>query len=50
MFNKTNIKVIKDANTGKILNHNCDVVMDESIGKSLPFVLSLIWSQNIDNG
>ena len=50
MFNKLNIIVMNDAITGKMLNHNWDVVIDESIGKSFPFVLSLIWSQKIDNG
>ena len=42
--------VIKDARTGNRLNHNWDVFMDESIGKSFPLLFILICNQKIDNG
>ena len=50
MFNTLNITVMNDAKTGSILNHNWDVVIEESIGKSFSFVLNFICSQKIDNG
>jgi len=36
--------------TGKKLNHNWEVVIDESIGRKLVLFLILICSQKIDNG
>tara|TARA_A100001035_G_scaffold160096_1_gene126604 strand:+ start:315 stop:482 length:168 start_codon:yes stop_codon:yes gene_type:complete len=36
--------------TGNKLNHNCDVVIFESIGRKLVLFFILICSQNIDNG
>ena len=44
------ITVKRDAITGNKLNHNCDVVIFESIGRKLVLFLILICSQNIDNG
>ena len=40
----------KDARTGKIVYHNSDVDIEESIDKKFPLFLILIWSQKIDNG
>ena len=47
---KENITVNKDAITGNKLNHNCEVVIFESIGRKLVLFLILICNQNIDNG
>ena len=47
---KEKITVNRDPTTGNKLNHNCDVVIFESIGKSLVLFLILICSQKIDNG
>ena len=44
------ITVNRDAKTGNKLNHNCEVVIFESIGKKFVFFLILICSQKIDNG
>ena len=44
------ITVKRDAKTGNKLNHNCEVVIFESIGKKFVFFLILICSQKIDNG
>ena len=49
-FNVLITTVRQDANTGKRLNHNWDVVILESIGKKLPFFFILICNQKIDNG
>ena len=49
-FVKEKITVKRDAITGNRLNHNCDVVIFESIDKKLVLFLILICSQNIDNG
>ena len=42
VFNKLNITVMREANTGNMLNHNWDVVIEESIGINLTFVFNLI--------
>ena len=47
---KENITVNRDAITGNILNHNCEVVIFESIGRKLVLFLILICNQKIDNG
>ncbi len=47
---KDKITVNRDAITGNILNHNCDVVIFESIGRKLFLFLILICSQKIDKG
>ncbi len=47
---KEKITVKRDAITGNKLNHSCDVVIFESIGRKLVLFLILICSQNIDNG
>ena len=44
------ITVNKDAITGNKLNHNCEVVIFESIGRKLLLFLILICNQKIDNG
>ena len=49
-FNILKTTVRKAARTGIRLNHNWDVVIDESIGKKLLLFFILIWSQKIDNG
>ena len=49
-FNNVKINVKNEAITGKMLNHNWEVVIDLSIGSHLPLWLILIWSQNIDKG
>ncbi len=47
---KEKITVNRDAITGNKLNHNCDVVIFESMGRKFAFLLILICSQKIDNG
>ena len=47
---KEKITVNRDAKTGNKLNHNCDVVIFESIGRKLVLFFILICSQKIDNG
>ena len=47
---KEKITVNRDAITGNKLNHNCEVVIFESIGKKLVLFLILICNQKIDNG
>ena len=47
---KEKITVNRDAITGNKLNHNCEVVIFESIGRKLVLFLILICNQNIDNG
>ena len=47
---KEKITVNKDAITGNKLNHNCEVVIFESIGRKLVLFLILICNQKIDNG
>ena len=49
-FVKEKITVKRDAITGNKLNHNCEVVIFESIGRKLVLFLILICSQKIDNG
>ena len=49
-FNKVNITTKREAKTGNKLNHNCDVDIEESIGKKLSLRFNLIWSQKMDNG
>ena len=49
-FNNVKINVKNEAITGKMLNHNWEVVIDLSIGSHFPLWLILIWSQNIDKG
>ena len=49
-FVKENITVKKDATTDNKLNHNCEVVIVESIGRNFVLFLILICNQNIDNG
>ena len=44
------ITVKRDEITGNKLNHSCDVVIFESIGRKLALCFILICSQNIDNG
>ena len=44
------ITVNRDAITGNKLNHNCEVVILESIGRKLVLFLILICNQKIDNG
>ena len=44
------INVNKDAITGNKLNHNCEVVIFESIGRKLVLFFILICNQKIDNG
>ena len=44
------ITVNRDAITGNKLNHNCEVVIFESIGRKLVLFLILICSQKIDKG
>ena len=41
-FDKLEISVMKEAKTGNILNHNCEVVMDVSIGSKFPCFFNLI--------
>ena len=47
---KEKITVNRDAITGNKLNHNCEVVIFESICRKLDLFLILICSQKIDNG
>lgn len=47
---KEKITVNRDAKTGNKLNHNCEVVIFESIGRKLVLFLILICNQKIDNG
>ena len=47
---KEKITVNRDAITGNKLNHNCEVVIFESIGRKLVFFLILICNQKTDNG
>ena len=47
---KEKITVNRDAITGNKLNHNCEVVIFESIGRKLFLFLILICNQKIDNG
>ena len=49
-FVSENINVNRDAETGIKLNHNCEVVIFESIGRKLVLFFILICSQKIDNG
>ena len=49
-FVKEKITVNTDAITGNKLNHNCEVVIFESIGRKLVLFLILICSQKIDIG
>ena len=42
VFKKHIKTVLKEARTGRRLNHNCEVDMDESIGKNLLFLFILI--------
>ena len=42
--------LLPDAITGNKLNHNCEVVIFESIGRKLVLFLILICNQKIDNG
>ena len=49
-FVRENITVNKEAKTGKILNHNSEVVILVFIGKKLLLLFILICSQKIDNG
>ena len=44
------ITVKSDAITGNKLNHNCDVVIFESIGRKLVIFLILSCNQKIDKG
>ena len=44
------ITVNKDAITGNKLNHNCEVVIFESIGRKFVLFLNHICNQKIDNG
>ena len=44
------ITVNRDAITGNKLNHNCEVVIFESIGRKLVLFLILVCNQNTDNG
>ena len=50
VFVREKITVNKEAITGNKLNHNCDVVIFESIGRKLLLFFILICNQNIDNG
>ena len=50
VFKVLKIIVMHDAKTGSRLNHNWDVVIDESIGRKLAFLFILICSQNTDKG
>ena len=47
---KEKITVNRDAITGNKLNHNCEVVIFESIGRKLVLFFILICNQKIDNG
>ena len=47
---KEKITVNKDAKTGNKLNHNCEVVMFESMGRKLVLFFILICNQKTDNG
>ena len=47
---KEKITVNRDAITGNKLNHNCEVVIFESIGRKFVLFLILICNQKIDNG
>ena len=47
---KEKITVNRDAITGNKLNHSCEVVIFESIGRKLVLFLILICNQKIDNG
>ena len=47
---KEKITVNRDAITGNKLNHNCEVVIFESIGRKLVLFLILICNQKTDNG
>ena len=49
-FVKEKITVNRDAITGNKLNHNCEVVIFESIARKLVLFLILICNQKIDNG
>ena len=49
-FFSLKITVNRDAITGNKLNHNCEVVIFESIGRKLVLFLILICNQKIDNG
>ena len=44
------ITVKSDAKTGSKLNHNCEVVIFESIGRKFVLFLILICNQKTDNG
>ena len=44
------ITVNRDAITGNKLNHNCEVVIFELMGRKLALFFILICNQNIDNG
>ena len=50
VFVKEKITVKRDAITGNKLNHNCEVVIFESIGRKLALFLILICNQKTDNG
>ena len=47
---KEKITVNRDAITGNKLNHNCEVVIFESMGRKLFLFLILICNQKTDNG
>jgi len=47
---KEKITVNRDAITGNKLNHNCDVVIFESIGRKFVLFLILICNQKTDIG
>ena len=47
---KEKITVSRDAITGNKLNHKCEVVIFESIGRKLVLFLILICNQKTDNG
>ena len=49
-FVKEKITVNRDAITGIKLNHNCEVVIFESIGRKLVLFLILICNQKTDIG
>ena len=49
-FVREKITVKRDAITGNKLNHNCDVVIFESIGRKFVLFLILICNQKTDIG
>ena len=49
-FDIEKITVNRDAITGNKLNHNCEVVIFESMGRIFVLFFILICSQKIDNG